>query len=280
VPLPVDPSERLVSVTFLPSRLRWVRDPDSGSPLDSSFLLFSLPDARAARPRKGESVKALIALLLAGCGSEPFTSELFGAPDGGAPEIGASSEAGADGASADAACLNQYIALPGAAGSFVSFGGPDPTAPFAVEMTVRLEAAGRMGLVRAQPEPGCGWHVYVWGDRVQATVTGAFDHEVSLAIGGTGWRRIRWELGAESVLLVDGAEVGRRSAARLPNACSGFTMLGVFVVGNDNPYAWGLGDVDRLSIGASSWEFNDGLLVDNTGKFPGYTNGSARQECE
>jgi hypothetical protein len=255
-----------------------VPDADPGASVDAPVLLVSLSHAGAARPRKGEPVKAqlgLVAVLAVACGGEFFeASSARVGHDSGAPEIGAP---------ADAGCQNRYIALPGAAGSFVSFGGPDIPGPLTVEMTVRLAAGGRMGLARASPEAPCGWHVFVSASHVQATVTASFDHEANVQIAGNGWQRIRWELSAEwSVLSVDGLEIGRIVPNGFPKSCSGKTLLGVFAIGAGAPYDWSVGDVDSLGVGASSWNFDEpsGALLDSAGRFPGELVGNVNRECK
>lgn len=232
---------------------------------------------------------AAVGLIVSACGSEPFTPELFTEP---APEDGGSAqpapEAAAQEASVldpveDAGACSAYLSFPGTYGSYAKFAGPDVTATsFAVELRVRIPPGGRMGLVRRGPENPCGWSLYVDEARVMATVTASFDHEVSTRVAGTRWHRLRWELGAESVLLIDGAEVGRRMADQLPKTCSGQTTLGVFGDATGVPYDWSLGDVDSALIGVSRWDFSepDGALVDESGKFPGSLAGNVARKCD
>lgn len=92
---------------------------------------------------------------------------------------------------------------------------------------------------------------------------------------------MRWELGSESVLLVNGVEIGRRVWEGPPlQACSGQTHLGFFVNAAGAPVDWSIGDVDSLRIGGSRWEFDGQQVPDLTGEFPGNLIGGAATECD
>lgn len=230
---------------------------------------------------------AWIGMVLAGCGSPAFIGGFDGEEDGGVDalvqhDVVRDVMKEEDAKSADSGCIDRYVALPGTSGSYVSFPGPDLEAPFAIEMLVRTALGGHVGIVRRGPEIPCGWHLYANEGNVHANVTNSFDHWVSVQISGTGWRRVRWEIGVESVLFVDDVEVGRMEANWPPIACSGVTKAGVYSDGAGSTYNWNLGDVDSLSVGSSRWEFDEetGDLLDEAGKYPGTLVGGAVRKCE
>lgn len=201
-------------------------------------------------------MKAVIAFLVVGCGSEPFGAKLFERADGGAPDVGASGASGASGtpdaAPADAACSNRALVLPGTAGSFVRFPvEPLGAAPFTVELWARTGANEQIDVAHVGPESPCGWGVWVKGDVIHAGATAAFDHFAETP-SSNAWRHVAWTFdGQESVLFVGGAVANRKTATAppgLPGHCSNALTIGALVNPVGTPYGWSKGLVDELRL--------------------------------
>jgi hypothetical protein len=207
---------------------------------------------------------ALIGMLCAGCGSEPFSEALFdpGERDAGSvvvPEAGVVvpetgpvvPETGPvvpeTGAEVSPPCNGRYLSLPGSPAELLC---PNLVPPFTVAGAFRLGPEDpEVRIARDGPEVPCGWSLSVRGGTVKATVTALFDHFAQVQIAGSGWRRVSWHYDGElSTILVDDVPV---AVTEKPSGSWAFPSC------SKPARVEGSGDVDDVSIQNQTWRFDD-----------------------
>lgn len=205
---------------------------------------------------------AVIGVLCAGCGAEPFSPELFAEPvpvqpDGGGvpetepvvPDAGpiVSPEGSPVHEDAPACSPRTYLRLDG--GRAGLSGGP-LRPPISVSYELRLTGLDpAVRVSRDGPEVPCGWSLSVNGGELNAAIVGHVNHVAPFRFIDTGWHSVRWNYdGVTSTLLVDGRVVSSepKNGTTWPwPACSA------------PAFATGGGDVDRVAFGDVPSEFGD-----------------------